>query len=373
MKITNHHRALVALLQLPGFGIQSARKLIRATGTKNAADLFDMPLRDIMKVDGIGKTKAVELHSFDDWEKADRVIEKTEKLGAGLVSYTDPEYPQLLRHIYDPPMLLWVKGDPAVLNTDGIAVVGTRTPGRYGREQAAQWSRKLSGLGLSIISGLAHGVDSVAHRETIEAGGKTVAVLGSGIDWIYPDKNRKLASDIGETGGAVITEYPPGTKPDAGNFPERNRIVSGMSHGVLVVESGVKGGSMITARTALDQNKDVFVIPHPLGYLRGEGCNYLVKTGQGKLVQTVADITDELPVRTEGDETDQTAPVKKWSEMELTDDDMEICKLLEENTLHIDQLTEKTGKPIYKLLPALLNLEMQGAVRQKAGKYFELC
>lgn len=360
-------------MQLPGFGIQSARKLIRATGTKNAADLFNMPLRDILKVDGIGKTKAVELHKFDDWDKADRVIAKTEELGASLISYTDPEYPLLLRHIYDPPLLLWIKGDPAVLNLDGVAVVGTRSPGRYGREQAEIWSKKLAERGLAIISGLAHGVDSVAHRESLNAGGKTVAVLGSGIDWIYPDKNRKLASDICKNGGAVITEYPPGTKPDAGNFPERNRIVSGMSHGVLVVESGVKGGSMITARTALDQNKDVFVVPHPLGYLRGEGCNYLIRTGQGKLVQTVNDITEELPVKTEAGDAEEISPVKKWTEMELTDDARIICKLLEENTLHIDQLTDKTGTPTYKLLPALLDLEMKGAVRQKAGKYFELC
>lgn len=372
MKITNHHRALVALLQLPGFGIQSARKLIRATGTKNAADLFEMPLRDIMKVDGIGKTKAVELHKFSEWDKADKIIAKTEKLGAGLVSYTDPEYPQLLRHIYDPPLLLWVKGDPAVLNTDGVAVVGTRSPGRYGREQAESWSKMLSDRGLLIISGLAHGVDSVAHRTALTAAGKTVAVLGSGIDWIYPEKNRKLASDMCEQSGAVITEYPPGTKPDAGNFPERNRIVSGMSHGVLVVESGIKGGSMITARTALDQNKDVFVVPHQVGYLRGEGCNYLIRTGQGKLVQTIEDIMEELPVKAEPGDAEQSTPVKKWTEMDLPDDARIICKLLEENTLHIDQLTDMTGTPTYKLLPVLLDLEMNGAVRQKAGKYFEL-
>ena len=360
-------------MQMPGFGIQSARKLIHATGTKNAADLFNMPLRDILKVDGIGKSKAVELLKFDDWKKADRVIAKTEDLGATLISYTDPEYPQLLRQIYDPPLLLWVKGNHTVLNLDGLAVVGTRNPGRYGREQAEKWTKKLTEQGLCIISGLAHGVDSVAHRETLKAGGKTVAVLGSGIDWIYPDKNRKLAADICEKGGAVITEYPPGTKPDAGNFPERNRIVSGMSHGVLVVESGVKGGSMITARSALDQNRDVFVIPHPLGYMRGEGCNYLIRTGQGKLVQTVDDITDELPVRMKPGIAKETPKILKWTEMELSGDAKIICELLEESILHIDQLTDKTGTPTYKLLPALLDLEMKGAVRQKAGKYFELC
>jgi len=360
-------------MQIPGFGIQTARKLIHRSEVKDASEIFELPVNQLLKIDGIGNSKIKALSDFSEWEKADQIISKSEKLGASLISFTDPEYPPMLKQIYDPPVLIWIKGDPAALQTEGIAVVGTRNPGRYGREQAEIWSRKIIENGLSVNSGLAYGVDSVAHRTAVKTGGRTVGVLGSGIDWIYPEKNRSLASDMINNGGAIITEYPPGTKPDAVNFPERNRIVSGMSHGVLVVESGIKGGSMITARTALDQNREVFVVPHPLNYLKGEGCNYLIRTGQGKLIQNFQDITDELSIDVHSDAKEKKTDKKTWSEMDLTGEAASLCELLQDKNLHLDELAELTNKPVYKLLPLLLDLEMQGAVRQKAGKYFELC
>jgi len=363
-------------MQVPNFGVRTARIVLKKTGVEHAKDLFSLTVNDLLKIQGIGKERAVSLTQFDDWDKVDKILEKTEKSGAQLLSLSDPAYPMMLRQTFDPPVILWVKGDPAALSKPGIAVVGTRNPGRYGLDQAEQWSRDICDDGLSINSGLAYGVDAKAHKTAVESGGTTVAVLGSGIDRIYPNRNIRLAANIVEKNGAVITEYPPGSKPDAVNFPERNRIVSGLSYGTLVVESGIKGGSMITARLALDQNREVFVIPHPLGYLKGEGCNYLIRTGQGKLVQTMDDLLEELSVQTENGMNTGAEPVvssKKWeSAEELSEKEVKLCKSLSKKSLHIDHLAEVMETEPFKLSPILLELEMKGLIRQKAGKYFEL-
>ncbi len=373
MKKKNHYRGLLALQQVPDLGLRRIKLLLDKTGTDDASDLFNMKARDLLRIDGIGETVAANIQNFKAWDAVDEIITKTTNIKASLVAFNDEEYPSLLRHIYDPPILLWIRGDQSVLNHDGIAIIGTRNPSRYGMEQAAKWATLLSDTGICINSGLAYGVDAIAHRNTLDAGGKTVAVLGSGIDVIYPYKNKPIAERIIENGGAVITEYPPGTPPDAVNFPGRNRIVSGMSRGVLVIESGIKGGSMITARYALDQNREVFVIPHPLNNARGEGCNYLIKTGQGKLVQTTEDIFDEISVESAVQAGRENPPVaKKWETMELNQNDRELCLILSSGDLHIDQISEQTGNPVYRLLPQLLELEMTGVIHQKAGKYFGL-
>lgn len=360
-------------------GPRLARLLLKKTGVENAEDIFKMSVQELSKIDGFGGERARNILKFDQWNLVDNVLKSTERAGASLLSLTDLHYPDLLRQIYDPPMILWIKGDPKALNKQAIAIVGTRNPGRYGLSQTEYWSRELCGFGLGINSGLAYGVDSRAHKTAVESGCTTVAVLGSGIDWIYPEKNRKLAAQITESGGAVITEYPPGSKPDAVNFPERNRIVSGMSYGVLVVESGVKGGSMITARLALDQNREVFVVPHPLEYMKGEGCNYLIKTGQGKLVQSTKDIIDELSLQISGDGPGNGESVavqngiKKWEETDdLDEGEIKLCSALAGGSLHIDQIAEEMDTQPYRLSPVLLELEMKGLVEQKAGKYFEL-
>ena len=375
METNNHHRALIALLKVPGMGPRSARLLLKRSGAEKAEDIFHMSPGDLSKIDGIGTEKAKNIIQFDQWDLVDKVLESTERVGATILSLADQHYPDLLRQTYDPPILLWIKGDPKALNEQAIAVVGTRNPGSYGLSQAEQWSRKLCGCGLGINSGLAYGVDSRAHKTAVECGGTTVAVLGSGIDWIYPDKNRKLAAQIAENGGAVITEHPPGTKPEAVHFPERNRIVSGMSHGVLVVESGIKGGSMITARLALDQNREVFVVPHQLGYLKGEGCNYLIKTGQGKLVQSIEDLTVELSLNLSSDQKSADSGIskpKKWEKESLSEEQKEVCRALEHEPLHVDKLSEQLETEPFKLASLLLEMEMAGLIQQRAGKYFEL-
>jgi len=243
---------------------------------------------------------------------------------------------------------------------------------------AQKFAKELVDHDLTIISGLAYGTDGAAHQATVDAGGKTVAVLGSGIDWIYPSDHKGLAKEIVETGGAIISEFPLGTAPEMGNFPVRNRIVSGMSLGTLVVASGLEGGSMITAKSALDQNREVFVIPHPVGHPNAIGCNSLIKRGMGKLVQNVEDILCEISIHIEEKEAESDSEDKsrssqdKWQSMELDNLSTGICEALDEQPLHIDQLAEQLEIKTHKLMPKLLELEMQGAIRQTAGKNFEL-
>lgn len=287
-------RTLLALSIIPGLGVRRARQLILKC--KDVSSIFKLSKKELQSYEGIGEASALSILSFKDWDQIDSILYQTEKSKSQIITLADPEYPNLLKQIYDPPILFWMKGNPEALSKPGIGVIGTRNATSYGKKQVVRFTRELGEAGLSIFSGLAYGIDAIAHKTAIETGVPTVAVLGSGIDNLYPRKHASLANEIISSGGAVITEFPLGTNPDAGNFPVRNRIVSGMSLGVLVIESGIQGGSMITADLALDQNREVFAIPHHLDNISGSGCNYLIKRGSAKLVQTVDDILEELPL-----------------------------------------------------------------------------
>lgn len=364
-------RALVALHLIPNLGAQRIRLLLQVRD--DPADIFTMKRHELETIHTIGPKTAEQILAFDDWQEADRVLVKTEAIGAELMTFWDEDYPLLLREIYDPPLLLWIKGNRSCLNSDGVAIVGTRKAGSYGKDAARHFATALSRQGLSIISGLAYGIDGAAHRATVEANGCTIAVLGSGIDRIYPARHKKLAADIIDTGGAVISEFPLGAAPDTGNFPVRNRIVSGMSLGTLVVASGIDGGSMITAKLALDQNREVFVVPHPIGTPNSVGCNSLIQRGLGKLVQSVEDILPEIEMHLRVEETESPGPEpSRWKKQDLDEVSTAICQALEEGPLHIDTLSERLEMETHQLLSALLELEMQQCVRQKAGKQFEL-
>lgn len=370
MKRTRHYRALLALGCIPNIGNQRIRVLIHHF--KDASKIFKASLPELQRIEGFGSALARQIIKFDGWKRVDRILEQTVQCDARLVALGDPEYPSLLTQIFDPPPLLWVKGDPAILSVPAIAVIGTRNPDKTGLKQAERWSAELVRAGLIVNSGLAYGIDSVAHKTAVDTGGKTIAVLGSGIDWIYPPGNSKLAKRIIESGGAVITEFPPGSKPDAGNFPVRNRIVSGMSLGVLVIQSGIKGGSMITARSALDQNREVFVVPHNPDNPNGVGGNYLIKTGQGKLIQEMEDLLEEISFEPESFAGIQPRQPVKISLSALADEDRKICRVLESGPVHLDKLSESLDRSSHELFLQLLELEMAGLIRQKAGKYFEL-
>lgn len=368
-------REFVALHLIDNLGAHRIRMLLQ--GVSHPQLIFRLKRHELEQIHGIGPKTANDIVTFNEWDEVDRILKKTERIGAQIMTYWDADYPTLLREIFDPPVIFWVKGDRSVLDTHSISIVGTRKAGKYGRKMADKFARALVEQGLTIVSGLAFGVDGVAHRATVKAGGKTVAVLGSGIDWIYPEDHKGLAAKIVETGGAVISEFPLGAKPDMGNFPVRNRIVSGLSYGTLVAESGIDGGSMITAKSALDQNREVFVIPHALGHPNSVGCNSLIKRGMGKLVQNVKDIMEEIKVYYDPEQnltsSEKVSVENIWKTLNLDELSTQICKTLESGSLHVDTISEELEIESHKLLPKLLELEMKGCVIQKAGKNFELC
>lgn len=365
-------REYIALGLVPNLGARRIRALLDRFGS--ARKIFRLPPDRLRAVRGIGRVTARQISAFSGWEEVDLILDKTERYGARILTESDPHYPFLLRKIYDPPLLLWVLGDPASLNRPGIAVVGTRRAGKYGLRQAGRFSAGLTRAGLSVVSGLAYGIDAAAHRAAVESGGVTVAVLGSGIDIIYPSAHRSLAREIVRSGGAVISEFPPGTRPEAGNFPARNRVVSGMTMGTLVVESGEKGGSMITAGSALDQNREVFAVPHEADTKTGQGGNRMIQRGWAKLVMEAEDLLEELIMWDGYISREGALPSEKprWKREELKGLARRICLLLEEGPRHIDELCGELQRSPTRVLGILLELEMRKCVRQRAGRIFEL-
>jgi len=370
--MTDQVRTIIALSTIPKIGAQRIRLLFKRV--KNPYDIFKLSKGELRRIPGIGPQISANIQKLIDWERVDAIIDKARKMGAQIISYRSVHYPDRLREIYDSPLLLWVMGSLESINRDGMAVVGTRKPTKYGREMARHFTDRIVSQNMTVISGLAYGIDTEAHRACVNKGGQTVAVLGSGLDVIYPKTNKKLVREIIDKGGAVISEFPLGTQPDAGNFPIRNRIVSGMSMGVLVVESGISGGSIITAKLALDQNREVFVIPHSNLNRTGVGGNFLIKRGMGKLVQDIDDILEELPVsfNNELKPNEPENHKKKWQTIDLSEQQRTICEILEKGEQHIDDLAVKISVPSHKLLVDLLSLEMAGCVEQMAGKHFRL-
>jgi DNA processing protein len=365
-------RTRIALSLVPNVGASRARVLLNRVD--RPIDVFKLSEADILQLPGIGKQTSNNLLAFNAWNEVDSIIRKTEKLACRLIVPEEEVYPNLLKEIPDPPLLLWVKGSVDLLNNAGIAIVGTRSPSLYGKEVTKQFASALVEHDVTIISGLAYGIDTVAHSTAVKSGGKTIAVLGSGIDRIYPSMNINLADKIVESGGTIISEFPPGTKPDYMNFPMRNRVVSGLSLGVLVVETPSEGGSMITARLALEQNREVFVVPHNLSNKRASGCHKLIRESSGKLVETVEDITSEFGwIRFENQAKkvkEKITEIKPHGLDELSQNCWEY--LLQNGKVHADQIVNALNMPPSKTMQLLLELEFGGYVHQTPGKFFEV-
>jgi DNA processing protein len=295
--------------------------------------------------------------------------------------FDDPDYPEPLKNIYDPPVILYIRGNRGALKAPGIAVVGTRHPTPYGVGMAERLSCDLSGRGLIIFSGLARGVDSAAHRGAVQARGQTVGVLGTGVDVVYPRENKKLAEQMLEQGGALISEFPMGTSPTPQNFPIRNRIISGLSVGVLVVEAGEYSGTRITARCALEQCREVFAVPGNVTNRLSWGPNTLIKQG-AKLVATWEDIWEELPSQMRmrlqpavvGDESSRPETASLFpGQPELSPHERKVFALIKADTaIQIDELVERLDPDLSssEIFSALFELELSGRIKQMAGKNF---
>jgi len=364
-------RALIGLSLVSGVGPQRLRALLAAFETPSR--IFRASRSALTQVDGVGDQTAESILTFDDRAAVDREMERAEALGATLISPWDDRFPDRLREIYDPPAFLWMRGTLPTTEAPMVTVVGTRRCTDYGRTQAHHFGAELARRGFTVVSGLAYGIDAAAHKGALNAGGRTIAVLGSGVGHIYPKKHTALAERIAEN-GAVLSEYALDAEPDAPHFPERNRILSGIALGTLVVESYSEGGALITARLALEQNREVFAVPGAITKDSSRGTNRLIQRGHAKLVVGIEDLLEELPEVTvaEPDEVDAetvTAGTRPDPD-ELSGDAKVLYEALSDTPMHVDALCEETGLDPASVLPTLLELEFKGLVRQLAGKQF---
>ncbi|MGH2617540.1 MAG: DNA-processing protein DprA, partial [Thermomicrobiales bacterium] len=291
-----------------------------------------------------------------------RELERIEAMGLRATYPGHPAYPRLLAEISGRPSLLFVRGEMLPVDNAAVAIVGTRRATPYGRQSAERVAAELAQAGITVISGLARGVDAVAHRAALAAGGRTIAVLGSGPDVIYPGEHRRLAEQIAEN-GAIVTEHPPGTKPDAQNFPARNRIISGMSLGVVVIEAPRRSGALITASFAGDQGREVFVVPGSVFASASEGTNALLRDG-ARLVRDGADVLEDL-----GLGSGAGAAVVQ-TQMPLDDNERRLYDALGGEARHIDELAEEAGLPAGQAGALLLTMELKGLVRNHGAQYY---
>jgi DNA processing protein len=297
-------------------------------------------------------------------KQAEELILKARRMGVELLPLEDKGYPDLLRHIYDPPPVLYVKGKNLSLDK-AVAIVGTRRASRYGKETARKLAYELSSLGFTIVSGLAAGIDTCAHRGALDARGETIAVFGCGVDIIFPAENKSLAREI-EASGSLVSEFPLGTGTEKGHFPRRNRIISGLSMGVIVVEGHYDSGAMITAKAALEQGREVFAVPGNVELDQSKGPHWLIKQG-AKLVESVEDVLEEfnmvMPKR-------MTNEAKDYSN--LPAEEQKIISVLSLEPMYIDNISIETGLSIPQVSSLLMMLEVKKLVRQLPGKMFVL-
>jgi DNA processing protein len=366
----------LAISLTSGLGPTKARKLVEHFGGVEA--VFHASLTELEST-GIQAVSAQSIATGKSAELAREEFAKAAAAGVTVLSAEDICYPPRLKEIYDPPLVLYVRGDPEVLRQPGIAMVGTRHPTPYGSGMAERLACDLAAQGLVIISGMARGVDTASHRGAITAKGKTVAVFGTGVDVIYPKENSRLSEQILALGGALISEFAMGAFAAPQNFPIRNRILSGMSIGVLVVEAAEYSGTRITARCALEQNRDVFAVPGNVTNKNSWGPNTLIKQG-AKLVATWEDVWEDLPAEVKLALTPQSSPesgeassASLFPDQGLPPHETRILKLLKaDESTHIDELVERLEHDMSssEIFAALFELELSGKVRQMPGKNF---
>jgi DNA processing protein len=372
--------AWMALTLTPGMGPTRIWKAMNRLGA--AERVFEASLTEL---EGLGMPAQSAQFVFEGKARAiaEDEMRRTLEVGGSVLTPEDEAYPERLRQIYDPPAVLWIRGNAELLARPGIAVVGTRQPSPYGAGMAELLSRDLANRRLVILSGMARGVDTAAHKGAIEAGGKTIAVWGTGIDVIYPKENKKLAESIVASGGTIVSEYPLGTFPAPQNFPIRNRILSGMSVGVLVIEAAEYSGTRITARCAMEQNRDVYAVPGNVTNKNAWGPNTLIKQG-AKLTATWEDVWEDLPSQIRlalEDEMAAEAPGESkaggtaslFNNTPLPEHERLVFdKLRHDESLQLDELIERLegtlGSP--EIFAALFELELAGRVRQLPGKNY---
>jgi DNA processing protein len=339
-------------------GPAKIQALLSYYGDIQAAWEADSALLDKLGFDKKAKKNLIQARKTLD---LDQELEKVRSKNISILTWDSPDYPSYLREVDSPPPLLYVVGRFEEIDRWAVAVVGTRRVTPYGRQMTQEIVAGLVYNGVTIISGLARGVDAIAHKTALESGGRTIAVLGSGPDNVYPPEHRDLARQIVRGRGAVISEYPLGTEPDAKNFPPRNRIISGLSLGVVVIEAGERSGATITTKRALEQGREVFAVPGNLNSLASRGTNRLIQRGEAKLITNADDVLEELNLHMV---FEHTAVQKALPE---TEDEAALFEYLSGEPVHIDDLSRSTGLSSQVVSSTLTLLELKGIVRQVGG------
>jgi DNA processing protein len=357
----------LALSFVPGIGDVGYKNLI--SRFHNPEAVFGATTKELNEVEGIGEKVAQLIKNFSDWEKVGTEIQNLKRFGFKLLSIIDKDYPKNLSKIYYAPSILYLHGEICASDELAIAIVGTRAADRYGRLVADNLASELASMGITIVSGMARGIDSAAHAAALKSGGRTIAVLGSGLDVIYPPENKNLYNQISEH-GAVISEFPLGSDPDAVNFPKRNRIISGLALGVVVIQAPEKSGALITASFALEQNREVFAVPGNIGSRLSCGTNALIKGG-AKLVASVEDIVSEIDAFRRLKPIESAVVIGPILER-LNEDEKRVFSTLGNDPIHIDDIITQSGFESRRVLSTLLSLELEGLITQLPGKMFRL-
>ncbi|KUO58750.1 hypothetical protein APF79_06185 [bacterium BRH_c32] len=355
-----------SILKIDGIGIQKTIQLL--SSFEDLDFIANSNIESITTIQGISPTQASQLlkiNSDENFIKSefDKYASFLEKNNTGLITYLDKDYPYLLKNIYSPPLYLFIKGEITKTDLSAVAIVGTRLPSAYGKIQAEYFASALSKNNVTVISGMARGIDTIAHRNALQNGGRTIAVMGTGMDVIYPSENRNLFNSIIEN-GAVITEYDYETKPDAQNFPRRNRIISGLSLGTIVIETRINGGAMHTANYAIEQNRDVFAVPGNISSKLSEGTNQLIKENRAKLITNIDDVLYDLNIP----KLKTTSDEKNIPELNFFEE--KIYQILNDEPKQVDEISSLANINTSDCLVNLFGLEMKGVIRQLPGMFF---
>lgn len=361
----------LALTYVKDIGPVAIRHLLSVF--QSPEEVFKASLSDISAVLNIRESQARNIIEFDGWDKVDREIQKIKKHNVQMITFDNENYPESLKQIDAPPMILYTKGSFKQDDKYAIAIVGSRMMTEYGKRVAEKIASELSSYGITVISGMAKGIDTISHKGALNAGGRSIAVLGCGIDRPYPYENTELFKSLCKS-GCVISEFPMGTPPNKENFPKRNRLISGLSLGVVVVEATKESGSLITANYALEQNKEVFAVPGNITSKSSIGTNDLIKKG-AKLVQNVEDILEELHPKLIGLEGYSLRLLSKKTSaavvaIDIGDDEKKVLNAIGNNHIHIDDIARILKLAPNRLLAILLDLEIKGLVKQTEGKKF---
>jgi DNA processing protein len=364
-KVMDTNTDWLALNLIPGLGCRNILKLVDRFGSPD--EIFRATVRDLQGVGRLRKDVAQRIRNKVFSIDPERELHNVEQLGARVISYRDSEYPRLLRRIPAPPMILYVKGRRLDENKNKIAMIGSRASTPYGIKTAERLSRGLVQNGMEVVSGMAQGIDSAAHWGALKSRGGTVAVLGTGIDRVYPRANRELSKRLAES-GTLVSEFPLGTAPEAQNFPIRNRIISGLSLGVVVVEAAKKSGSLITASHALEQGREVFAVPGSVNSFKSKGCHFLLKQGAA-LAESVDDILEALGIDRSAHFMDAVKE-RQTPAIGSGQDETRILDLLGEEPVHIDHIVRASNLEPSRVLSLLTKMELTGIVEQLPGKLF---